>query len=269
MNAQSAFGGEVNTHMTHAADGKKAVRIGKNVHFEVDELVIGDGVKICDNVSIEGSKVHIGDYTLIRENTQLGGNSALSIGMCCWIGQGVIIDSTEKAYIGNGVGIGAHSQLWTHMKFGDILQGCNWDSQTEMRVDDDVWFVGHCLVSPIHAGAQSMAMLGSVVTRDMKPNHIYAGVPATDMTERLGNQYRSVTVDEKFTALQRELDAFAAKGNDPSNIKIVKEWPSKMERDVTYFNVATREYTKRLSDTEIAFMLHLLVKIKFYPALGK
>jgi hypothetical protein len=124
-------------------------------------------------------------------------------------------------------------------------------------------------VSPIHAGSQSMAMLGSVVTRDMKPNHIYAGVPATDITERLGNQYRVVTVDEKFALLECELNAFAAKGNDPSSIKIVKEWPQTMENDVTYFNVATREYTKRLSDAEIAFMLHLLVKIKFYPVISK
>ncbi|MEY4401230.1 MAG: hypothetical protein RL072_1095, partial [Actinomycetota bacterium] len=100
-------------------------------------------------------------------------------------------------------------------------------------------------------------------------NHIYAGVPATDMTEKLGNQYRSVSVDEKFAVLERELAAFAAKGHDPSSIKVVKEWPTKIERDVTYFNVATREYTKRLTDTEIAFMLHLLVKIKFYPAIGK
>jgi len=255
--------------MPHSFDDKKAIRIGKNVHIEVDRLTLGDGVKICDNVSIEGPEVHIGDYALIRENTQLGGNSSLSIGMCCWIGQGVIVDSTERATIGNGVGIGAHSQLWTHMKFGDILQGCNWDSQTEMRIDDDVWLVGHCLVSPIYAGSKSMAMLGSVVTRDMKPNHIYAGVPATDMTDRLGTQYRDVSVDDKFDSLQRELRSFATKGNDASRIKIVKEWPAVMDHDISYFNVSTREYTKRLSDVEIAFMLHLLVKIKFYPAIGR
>jgi acetyltransferase-like isoleucine patch superfamily enzyme len=254
--------------MPHTFDDKKAVRIGKNVHIEVDRLVVGDGVKICDNVSIEGPEVYIGDYTLIRENTQLGGNSSLSIGMCCWIGQGVIVDSTELSTIGNGVGIGAHSQLWTHMRFGDTLQGCNWDSQTEMRVDDDVWFVGHCLVSPIHAGEKSMAMLGSVVTRDMKPNHIYAGVPAADVTDRVGSQYREVSVDEKAAALKRELASFAAKGNDASRIKIVKEWPASMDKGVSYFNVSTREYTKRLSDVEIAFMLHLLVTIKFYPSRG-
>lgn len=255
--------------MSHSFEDKKAVRIGKNVRIEVDRITVGDGAKICDNVTIEGSEVHIGDYSLIRENTQLGGNSSLSIGMCCWIGQGVIVDSTEQVTIGNGVGIGAHSQLWTHMKFGDTLQGCNWDSQTEMRIDDDVWLVGHCLVSPIHAGTKSMAMLGSVVTRDMQPNHIYAGVPAVDMTDRLGTQYRDVTVDDKALVLEHELMSFAAKGNDTSRIKIVKEWPSAMDASVSYFNVSTREYTKRLSDVEVAFMLHLLVKIKFYPALGR
>jgi len=255
--------------MSHIFDDKKAVRIGQNVRIEVDKLTIGDGVKICDNVSIEGPEVHIGDYTLVRENTQLGGNSPLSIGMNCWIGQGVIIDSTERATIGNGVGIGAHSQLWTHMRFGDTLQGCNWDSQSELRLDDDVWLVGHCLVSPIHAGEKSMAMLGSVVTRDMKANHIYAGVPAADITERLGTQFREVSVDDKQRALENELEVFAAKGHDTSRIRVVKSWPDAMDTQTTYFNVATREYTKRLSDSEVAFMLHLLVKIKFYPVRGR
>lgn len=255
--------------MSHIFDDKKAVRIGQNVRIDVDKLTIGDGVKICDNVSIEGPEVHIGDYTLVRENTQLGGNSPLSIGMNCWIGQGVIIDSTERATIGNGVGIGAHSQLWTHMRFGDTLQGCNWDSQSELRLDDDVWLVGHCLVSPIHAGEKSMAMLGSVVTRDMKPNHIYAGVPAADMTERLGTQYREVSVDDKQRALENELEVFAARGHDTSRIRVVKSWPDAMDDQTTYFNVATREYTKRLSDSEVAFMLHLLVRVKFYPVRGR
>lgn len=260
---------KVTVHMSQTFDGKKAVRMGKNVRIEVDRLTLGDGVKICDNVVIQGPEVHIGDYTLVRENTQLGGNSTLSIGMCCWIGQGVIVDSTARATIGNGVGVGANSQLWTHMKFGDVLQGCNWDSQTEMRIDDDVWLVGHCLVSPIHAGAKSMAMLGSVVTRDMLVNHIYAGVPAVDITNRLGTAYRDVSVDEKFLFLKREVASFVIKGHDASCIEVVKEWPVSMNGDISYFNVSTREYTKRLSDTEIAFMLHLLMKIKFYPVLGR
>ena len=38
------------------------------------------------------------------------------------------------------------------MTFGDTLYGSRWDSVGELSVGDDVWFVGHCLVGPIHAG---------------------------------------------------------------------------------------------------------------------
>ncbi len=75
------------------------------------------------------------------------------------------------------------------MRFGDPLQGCRWESSKPMVIEDDVWFVGHCLVSPIHAKAKSMAMLGSLVTKDMEANRTYAGTPAKDMTEKLGPQY--------------------------------------------------------------------------------
>lgn len=245
---------------------KKRVRIGKNVDISCDQFEVGDGVLIGDNVRIEGPRVSIGDYTLIRENTQVLGKQQIRIGMCCWIGQGSILDGTANLQIGNGVGIGAHSQLWTHIRFGDTLQGCLWESETPMVVEDDVWFVGHCLVSPVHARTRSMAMLGSVVTRDMEANRIYAGVPAKDITDKLGPQYREVTLDEKFARLTAELERFASKRLiPPGAIQVVKEWPATMDPTVSYFNVATREYTKRLTDVEIDFMLHLLVPIKFYP----
>lgn len=245
---------------------KKRVRIGKNVTIEVDDFEIGDGVFIGDNVTIRGPKVSIGDYTLIRENTQILGKSSCEIGMCCWIGQGVILDASDRMVLGNGVGIGAHSQLWTHIKFGDTLQGCRFSSSKPMLVEDDVWFVGHCLVSPIHAASRSMAMLGSVITRDMEENHMYAGAPAKDITDKIGSQFRHVTVDEKYAMLCEKLAAFGQKNDVQGRIEIVREWPARMRADVSYFNVSNRQYTKRRSDIEMDFMLYLLVPIKFYPA---
>lgn len=251
--------------MTLDLSNKKNVRIGKNVHIEADNIEIGDGVLIKDNVLLEGPSISIGDYTTIRENTQIIGKSPCSIGMNCWIGQGCIIDATDNMNIGNGVGIGAHSQLWTHIRFGDVLQGCNWHNTKPMLIDDDVWFVGHCLVSPIHAQSKSMAMLGSVITKDMQENHIYAGTPAKDVTEKLGKQYRPITTDEKYNILLEKLENFSQKHAVNKKIQIVKEWPEDMDTEVSYFNAATREYTKRLSDIEMDFMLYLLVPIKFYP----
>ena len=245
--------------------GKTAVRIGKNVTIDVDKLTIGDGVLIKDNVVIEGPEVSIGDYTVIGENTELVAKSPCSIGMSSWIGRDCIIDATGKLVIGNGVAVAAGCQLWTHMKFGDTLQGCRWEWRRELLIGDDVYFGGKSLVGPITAENQSLALMGAVVTHDMKQNRVYAGVPAVDITEKVGPHYETVSVDEKLRVLQEKLVEFADGRDLGEQIQIVREWPESMRNDVTYFNVSTREYTKRLSKLEVDFMLHLLMPIKFFP----
>lgn len=231
------------------------------------KVVIGDGVFLAANIEVICPSIEIGDYTMIRENTMISGYKEAKIGSCCWFGQGCILNTHGGLYIGNGVGIGAGSQLWSHIRFGDTLQGCKWESVKPMVVEDDVWFVGHCLVSPIHAKAKSMAMLGSVVTRDMEENHIYAGVPAKDLTDKLGTQYDEVSVEKKYEVMSQQLETFHAKYPDlPKTIRIIKNTEEATEADITYYNVSNRTYTKRLTHEEIEFMKFLLVKIKFYPA---
>lgn len=246
-------------------EGRKRVRIGKNVKIKAEYLEVGDGVCIADDVTIDVPRLVLGDYCMIRENVEFVGKKDCIVGANSWIAQGAILNSTETLTLGRGVGVGAQSQLWTHMRFGDVVQGCRWDGCKPMVVEDDVWFVGHCLVSPIHAKARSMAMLGSVVTRDMEENHVYAGVPAKDMTDKLGGQFREVTLQEKYDAMQKLLHEFSQRHDVRGRIRIVKEWPIEMDPEVSYFNVATREYTKRLTDIEMDFMLHLLILVKFYP----
>jgi hypothetical protein len=73
-------------------------------------------------------------------------------------------------------------------------------------------------------------------------------------------------VDEKKRRLEEKLREFSEVHNVENQIQIVKDWPLTMEPEVTYFNVSTREYTKRLTKIEIAFILFLLMPIKFYPA---
>lgn len=230
------------------------------------KVVIGDGVFLASNIEIMCPSIEIGDYTMIRENTMISGYKEAVIGSCCWFGRDCILNTHGGLYIGNGVGIGAGSQLWSHIRFGDTLQGCKWESVTPLVVEDDVWFVGHCLVSPITAKAKSMAMLGSVVTKDMEANHIYAGVPAKDVTDKLGHQYEDVPVDKKYEVMTEQLNMFYAKNpHFPKSIVIVKDAENCTDDEKTIFDVSNRTYTKRLTEEEIEFMKFLLVKIKFYP----
>lgn len=229
-------------------------------------VIIGDGVFLASGIEIICPSIEIGDYTMIRENTMISGYKGAKIGSCCWFGQGCILNTHGGLTIGNGVGIGAGSQLWSHIRFGDTLEGCKWESVTPLIVEDDVWFVGHCLVSPIHAKRKSMAMLGAVVTRDMEENHIYAGVPAKDITDKLGTQYEEVPVDRKYEVMTEQLAIFYSKNSDlPKSIIITKDSSTIDAKGKTVFDVSNRTYTKRLTEEEIEFMKFLLVKIKFYP----
>jgi hypothetical protein len=151
------------------------------------------------------------------------------------------------------------------MRFGDTLQGCRFDWRKSTRIDDDVYIGGNVLLGPIHAARRSAALLGSVVTRDLAENRVYAGVPAIDVTEKTGPHFEEVPTEEKFRRMLLELAKFRERDREGDAIQIVRDWPAKMLPDVSYFNVATREYTKRLTDVEIRFMLFLLTPIKFFP----
>jgi acetyltransferase-like isoleucine patch superfamily enzyme len=231
-------------------------------------VVIGDNVFIGGSTQIFVDELYIGDYSTIHNHTLVAGDKPCHIGHACWIGQNSILNSTGGLTLGNGVGVGAYSQLWSHIRFGDVLQGCRWDSDTPLIIEDDVWFVGHCIISPIHAYERSMAMVGSVVTKDMLPNKVYGGVPAKDLTDRVGPQFAEVSTEQKLVQMQQLYTQFIKKHPEMRHDRI--QIVSSLERidnwtDKTVFDVATRTYNKLRTPEEIAFMRFLLPCIKFYP----
>jgi acetyltransferase-like isoleucine patch superfamily enzyme len=232
----------------------------KNIH-------LGDNCYIGDNVQIVCDDFTLGDYCKIHHHTNIHGYKPCKIGHNAWVGQYTIIDCIGGTTIGNNCGIGAHSQLWSHIKFGDTLEGCNFLSEKELLVGNDVWFVGHCIVSPIVADDKSMAMVGSVITKDMKFNEIYAGSPAKSISDKIGFQFNEIPIDTKFEKLNKYLEEFQKQIEETNKIKIVKSTEEiTYNDDVTYFDVSSRSYTKRSTEIEIAFMNFLLpAKAKFIP----
>lgn len=246
------------------------VYIGNKFEKKAEKVIIGDGVHIGHNSRFYYPNLEIGDYTDINNHAFGSGDLDCKIGSCCWFGQNCILDSEGGLEIHNGVGVGAYSQLWSHIKFGDVLEGCRWDTTKKLVIEEDVWMVGHCIVSPITAEKKSMAMVGSVITKNMKANHIYAGTPAKDMTEVFGNQFEEKTVEEKYEMMLQKQEEFILKNPEfkdmSDNIKIVKSQDQLSgKKGVSYFNVADRSYTKILTEIEYEFMKFLLVQIKFYP----
>jgi acetyltransferase-like isoleucine patch superfamily enzyme len=236
----------------------------RGINGKSKKIVIGDNCYIGENVQIICDEFSIGDYSKIQHDTNIHGYKPCHIGHNAWIGQYSIIDSIGGTTIGNNCGIGAHSQIWSHIKFGDTLEGCRFLNEKPMEIGNDVWFVGHCIVSPIKAEDKSMAMVGSVITKDMKSNEIYAGSPAKSISDKIGFQFSEVTIADKKAKMIEYLNDF-----DPNikNIKIVTNLDNILiDKNISYFNVSDRTYTKRLTKSEIDFMKFLLpAKAKFVP----
>lgn len=230
-------------------------------------IVLGDHCYLGESVQIRCDDFAMGDHGKLHHHGNVHGALPCRIGHNAWIGQYSILDCTGGLTIGDNCGIGAHSQLWSHIKYGDTLEGCRFLAEKPLLIGKDVWFVGHCIVSPITAGDRSMAMVGSVVTRDMAPNHVYGGSPAVDLTAKVGPQFAPVTVDHKL-ARMTELLALAAAtaGVDPSSLALAATAADITDDQRSWFVVDDRTYTKRGTAAETAFMKFLLpARAKFTP----
>lgn len=245
------------------------VRFGKRVVIgpNCKRLSIGFGSFIGNDVYIDVPELEIGDYVTIHHGSIIHGKRTI-IGHNCWFGHYTIIDSLGGlTRIGNNVGVGAHSQLWSHMKFGDVLNGCRWNSAGQLLLDDDVWLVGHCIVGPIHAKSKAMLMTGSVAVKDLEENRIYAGSPAADVTDRLGSQFRNVPLAERVDAFAEMIRVFSEHTKmDPKCFAIVEEFDLQRDPAVTQFLVRDRLYWPRRTDAEYQFIRYMLYeKAKWLP----
>lgn len=226
-----------------------------------DHVYIGPGVKILPGI------LTIGDYSKIHDNTIINPKNYVHLGHLTWIGQGCVIDGTGGLECGNFVGAGINSCLYSHIRHGDILEGCKYDNNGLLIIEDDVWFVGMCLVSPIYAKKKSMAFLGSVVTKDMEENHIYGGNPAKDLTDKIGNPWKEISMDEKMKNIYNYLYEYKKENInfDIDSVSFVEQYPS-MLNDRTYYNLTDRTYTKHNTQSEIQFNKWLFkYKAKFIP----
>ncbi len=255
----------------------REVVLGKDVVIEhgvtisgnggpAERIVLGDNVYIGENCKIRTPVLEIGDFTQIHNHGLIYGLKPIRIGHNGWFGQNTILNATESLTIGDNCGVGAYSQLWTHIAYGDVMEGSRFHSAKPMTIGKDVWFVGHCIVSPIVAKDRSMAMVGAVITRDMQENRLYAGCPAKDVTDKLGAPISPTTVEQKLSYVQARLEEFAQRSTDwkPGEIGI-SAGGSVIVPGETLFDVVDRTYNKRRTATEVAFMRFLLPEAKFTP----
>jgi maltose O-acetyltransferase len=133
---------------------------------------------------LRAAGVKIGRHSLVQGKLRLTGRGnpceLLTIGEETLITGGLHVDLGAQVRIGNWVRVGHDVSLLTvnhavgpsHFRAGTSFFG-------EIVIEDGVWLASRCIVLPnVVVGAGAIVAAGSVVTRNVPPHTLVAGVPA-------------------------------------------------------------------------------------------
>lgn len=246
------------------------VVIEEGVVIKADKVRIGDFVYIGQRSKFIVPELHIGDYTRINADTFGGGTKPMQIGHNCYIGAKVRLDSRGGLKIGHNVGIGDASQIWTHIRHGDVVQGCRWDKEYALEIGDDVWLVARVTVGGAQQiGARAMVFNESNVTRSLMSDHTYGGSPLIDLTAKMGPQFEALSPDQKCKRLCKEIEIFEAEYPMFRGYVRATTYAHEFgdpEPLVSWFAAEDRVYTKNRHAAEVAFLKHTLAKFMPWEA---
>jgi acetyltransferase-like isoleucine patch superfamily enzyme len=152
--------------------------IGTNVVIEHGAIVLKPE---CIRI---GSNVYVGHYCVLRG---YDGNQ-LVIGDDTWIGQFCYINAAGGVRIGSKVGIGPAVKIMSsrHSEEGREVPVLLCDLEfAAVNIEDGSDLGMGCIILPgVTVGRCSQVGAGAVVTKDVEPYAIVAGVPARKMGER-------------------------------------------------------------------------------------
>lgn len=142
------------------------VRIAPHVHWlACGNISLASGVRI-------GTTCHI---TASEGELFMGENTALSPGVHVSADGGSITMGAHVA-VGPYTVIRASNHRFDRLDVPIMYQG---HTAGTIVIDDDVWIAANCTITPnVHIGRGAIVGAGAVVTRDVPPYAVVAGVPA-------------------------------------------------------------------------------------------
>ena len=140
---------------------RERIQIGSNCNLSINILL-----------NIEG-KIEIGDYVYMNGGCRLRIDHELHIGSHCLFGPGVIIWDTDNHPISKST---RHLQA----EMAPIQMANSYEANGgPITIGNDVWVCLDALIlGGVHVGDGAIIAARSVVTRDVPPMKIVAGVPA-------------------------------------------------------------------------------------------
>ena len=164
--------GRYASHGTGELELERFKKLGANVVFEPGSLVFHP-----ETISM-GSNIYVGHYAILKGYY----SSEMHIGDDTWIGQQCMFHSGGGLRIGSRVGIGPGVRILTsqHQDLGrDVPLVSSPVIPAEVVIEDECnigW--GSIIMPGVRLGRGTLVGAGSVVTNDVAPYSVIAGVPA-------------------------------------------------------------------------------------------
>jgi len=182
------LGKNVRIHPDTQIDAE-ALRIGDNSTVEagceitVGSLVIGAKSIIRKNSIIRGRDIEAGQHFYMDHHAEIGGGSCFSkrsrlrIGDHFHLGSYSMINTAREVTIGNEVGIGRLSNIYTHGAYLNVLEGFP-EQWGPVRIGNNVWMPNVTVMPNVTIGDNTVIAACSMVNRDIEGGGLWAGVPA-------------------------------------------------------------------------------------------
>lgn len=170
-------------------------------NFLVEEISRGGGQRfVIYNISTlpsnilrkylyKGLGAKIEKKVVFHFKTEIRSPYRLRIGQGTIIGDNAILDARSGLVIGKNVNLSSNASIYTlQHDHRSPSFGCFDNRKMSVEIDDRVWIGSNVVVLPgVHIGEGAVCCAGCVVTKDVEPYAVVAGIPARKVGERPRN----------------------------------------------------------------------------------
>lgn len=191
-------------------------RFGRGSHIGWFSSVMGSRIEFGDFSVVKpftlircDGKVKIGKYTEISSFSLIYGGANFEIRDKCYLGPQSLINVTEDVLIGNEVGIGARTMIYTHGSFLPYTEGY-WVRFGRVCIGNRVWLAAGVFIHPgVEIGNDVFVNSRSVITENVPSGKVMEGFPAKEIVA-MDKIRRTVPPQKKDVLIRQVIKHFAS-----------------------------------------------------------
>lgn len=133
--------------------------------------------------------MHLAENAVVYYGAEVRQPSNIWIGKNSIIGDNAILDGRNGIKVGDNVCFASNVRIWTEQHdHRDPWFRCETQEHGPVVIDNRAWIGSHTIIlHSVHIGEGAVVAAGAVVTKDVEPYTIVAGIPARKVGDRNRN----------------------------------------------------------------------------------